>query len=240
MADAYYLTNKDRYLLNKLHVIFSGHVTPNRHYSPEEFVPKGPDVYIALVPEEGIPAATDNAGTGVPSFIAGDKPGSLDCDIYRIINGELKLAGPTQTVYNLTSSDIEEGWIAVQRDKFGNWLADVGGGSCPTRNEKWMIQLVGATSDDFDISLTINGVTETITIAYNATAAQVKTAFETHSELVSTDLETEGGPLPNTSVNVEFVGTQAGKSIIPISITNNLGGTGAKPEIYRWIPGFPD
>lgn len=144
-------------------------------------------------------------------------------------------------VYNLTPEDItdEDAFFLVTKDKGGKFWY-VGGGTCSARNEKWLIQLVGATGSDFEIELVINGVQETITINYDSTAAQVKTAFEAHSELASTDLATEGGPFPGTSINVEFIGDQAGKSILPTSITNNLAGTGAKPEIYRWVPGFPE
>lgn len=98
--------------------------------------PPAPETYIALVGESGIPAATGDpyrlSGTGTDSTldnIEGDIPGSAECDIYRIVRGSLHPVFLRKVVYNLSSSAVSQGWITVVRDKFGSWIAQVGGGS---------------------------------------------------------------------------------------------------------------
>lgn len=90
-----------------------------------------PEVYIALVPAAGIPgldSATSGSGSDNPPT-EGDRPGSASCNIYKIIDGQLRpIPGLTRTVYNLSESTIDSDWITVQREKFGTWLASVGGG----------------------------------------------------------------------------------------------------------------
>lgn len=98
--------------------------------------PQAPETYIALVPEDGIPAAEGDpdfitgTGTGtdlVLDYRQGDRPGSATCQIYRIINGVLESCDFTKLVWNLSGSAITQKWMTVVRDKFGNWLAQVGG-----------------------------------------------------------------------------------------------------------------
>lgn len=91
-----------------------------------------PEVYIALPPADGIPGL-DSVATGTGSDnppTEGDRPGHASCNLYRIIDGELKLmSGISRTVYNLSESTIPQDWILVQRDKAGKWIAVVGGSS---------------------------------------------------------------------------------------------------------------
>lgn len=129
MADAYYLTQKDRDILDKLSNMFFGQPTPNGPYDPEPRIPESSDIYIALVPEDGIPAATANDGESTPDLTVDDKPGSANCKIFRVIDGELKYCGMEKRIYNISSTDIAEGWISVKRDKYGTWLADNPGGN---------------------------------------------------------------------------------------------------------------
>lgn len=178
--------------------------------------------------------------------------GEYDLEIYDISKSKvnpiiLKDTNPyTILAKNLTGSVVtyDTGFVEIKRDKFGNWFLAGAGGDCPSRNEKWLIKIKGnPDGGSFDIHVPINAVVEAITIDYDMTAADVKTAFEGHSELASTDLVTEGGPLPNSSVGVEFIGTQAGTSIIPTRIdktalTSTEGGLGV--DVDRWVPGFPN
>lgn len=89
-----------------------------------------PEVYIALPPSGGIPAL-DSITVGTSSDnppAEGDRPGHAVCNIYQIVDGELKLiSGITRTVYNLSESEIAQDWILIQRDKFGRWLPSQGG-----------------------------------------------------------------------------------------------------------------
>lgn len=57
-------------------------------------------------------------------------------------------------------------------------------------------------------------VSDTITIAHNATNAQIRTAFEAHSEIVSTDFDVLGGPLPFKAFHIIWKGRYA-KRVIP-------------------------
>ena len=84
-----------------------------------------PDVYIALPPSGGIPALTRAAGTSAGD---GDKPGSAICNIYRIdytVDPEVlePVDGLDATVFNLSTTAVDEDWIEVKRTKFGIWLA---------------------------------------------------------------------------------------------------------------------
>lgn len=92
--------------------------------------PQAPDVYIAYPQETtGIPALQDAVGTGTGTAPEeGDIPGSGLCDIYRISGTEILDVGLSQTVYNLSDSDVPQGWLTVIRDKFGDWLLVSGGG----------------------------------------------------------------------------------------------------------------
>lgn len=214
---------------------------------------QAPETYIALVPEEGIPACEPAVGTGGPAFQAGDIPGYADCGIYRITNGALAYTRAIKRVYNLTGSDITERWITVVRDKFGIWLAQTGGSSsCDPRNEVWMIAMTsGVEGGTFEVTFTVNEVQETLTIPAEGTATEIKTAFATHSELAESDLNAEGGDLPTTSVRLEFTGDQANTPIRLTSFSgenlNNIPGTGTGTPatesglmvlIFRWQPGY--
>lgn len=94
--------------------------------------------YVALVPDEGIPALVkgEQAGTGSGSGSgpSDDKPGHAECEIYHIVQGDdfatdqehvLKKMGHKLTVYNLTSQKISAGWITVTQLKGGKWVAVV-------------------------------------------------------------------------------------------------------------------
>jgi hypothetical protein len=119
--------------------------------------------------------------------------------------------------------------------------------SCVNRNEVWKLKLTGTpTGGDFTIEVTVNSVTETITIAFDDTAADVKTAFATHSELVSTDLNTVGGPFPGAEIAVEFIDDFAKKRMfdsaanMPVIDDSGLtGGTSPAAWIEFPQPGYP-
>lgn len=216
---------------------------------------QAPETYIALAPEAGIPPLSPPSGTGSASFGSGDVPGSALCDIYQLARGVLLPIDYQQRVYNLSASTIEHGWILVTREKFGHWLAIVGGGgggTCANRNEVWQIWIIGDPSGGaFDMTFAINSVTETVAIDYDASASEVATALATHSELTSGDVSVSGGSFPGRNVNVEFIGSQAAKSIRPPTIDLiglfSTPGTGTVGDIEgvgvvvtRYQPGYPN
>lgn len=91
-----------------------------------------PEVYIAKVPDAGIPGLTPASETGTATDQ--DHPGYAECDIYRIleVNGSpslVEVGGFNKRVYNLSEDTIDADvrWITVLRSKFGQWLAAVSG-----------------------------------------------------------------------------------------------------------------
>lgn len=86
---------------------------PDDYYAPE--------VYVAKVPDAGIPARV------------GTVPGSATCDIYQLIPPEVGTGAITQvealqkTVSNLSTTIVKPDsgtqlWVPVIRDKWGSWL----------------------------------------------------------------------------------------------------------------------
>lgn len=106
---------------------------------------------------------------------------------------------------------------------------DDGGGGCDSQNAKIQWTVLGKpTGGTFTCSLTINSVAETITFNWDDDATEVDTALATHSELAGSDVTVTGGPFPNATIEVEFVGTQALTNIaLPTSNWGSLtGGSG--------------
>lgn len=87
------------------------------------------DVYMALPPSTGVPAATriSESGTAdIPGPASGDTPGSATCSIYRLFNlsGTLQLydTGFTETVYNYSQIPVPYDFFLITRDKYGDWV----------------------------------------------------------------------------------------------------------------------
>lgn len=84
---------------------------------------QAPEVYIVLTPEGGIPIRSNLV------------PGSADCTIQHLagsVDSETIEESPdvTITVFNISTTSVAGGtYILVKRDKFGHWIADVGGSS---------------------------------------------------------------------------------------------------------------
>lgn len=74
-------------------------------------------------------------------------------------------------------------------------------------------------------TITFNGE-ETADIAYNATAADIKTALEAIYGIESGDIVTAGGPAHTTNVTIDFQGYYAGEdvSLMTVDSTNLVGG----------------
>lgn len=75
-----------------------------------------------------------------------------------------------------------------------------------------------------DFTLTFDGQT-TGAIAFDATAAAVKTALDALSNLEVADTTTAGGPLPGAAVTVSFIGQYAGENV-PQMTADDSGLTG--------------
>lgn len=135
MATGYLLTEKDRELIRGLIAEERrryGGTAQRPHNDGEDW--QTPEVYVANTPEGGIPALSD-LGTGSGAG-PGDVPGYADCDIYKIkLDGDgepttVKAGSLSKRVYNFSASGITgDSWVLTIRDKFGKWIAVVGGGS---------------------------------------------------------------------------------------------------------------
>lgn len=86
-------------------------------------------------------------------------------------------------------------------------------------------QTISSTATGGTFKLTLDG-RQTDTIAFNATAAVVKTALAALSNIDTADLTVTGGPLP-TGVVVEFVGSWASEPVATMTVDNTAatGGT---------------
>lgn len=123
MAKAFFLTEDDRNDIAALLAAFRGGRLSIRG-NPRRLIDKpgvSPETYLALA-TTGIPALT-SSGTGSGTFSDSDLPGSAECQIYQVVDGELLDTGNTETVYNNSRSDITADWIQIHRDKFGTWWA---------------------------------------------------------------------------------------------------------------------
>lgn len=128
-ADGYYLSKTDYEFLQQLiarekKVIVNQRFRP--HFEEEQYLT--PEHYRALTPFAGIPALTLVAGTGSGTSSTGtgtdNEPGSADCQIYRLLNGEMTHTGITLTVWNDSLIAVPGNkWVGLMRDKFGTWWA---------------------------------------------------------------------------------------------------------------------
>jgi hypothetical protein len=93
-------------------------------------------------------------------------------------------------------------------------------------NEAQRIATATGTITAGTFPITFNGQTAT-GVAWNASAAAVKTKLDSLSNLDTGDTIVTGGPLPGTPVDVEFTGAYAGVNVPTMSIdsTGLTGGT---------------
>lgn len=111
-----------------------------------------PEVYVALSPAGGIPGMVGASGV----------PGSVNCVIQRLINGQLSGLDPFfKTVYNLSETIPAGIWVIVGRDKFGTWWVlssqgEIAGTGTVTLNvltcfrDSFIRQVVGETPSPFN------------------------------------------------------------------------------------------
>src|SRR5215218_842612 len=91
-------------------------ISSPRYTDENSLMPLVPEVYVAKVTDT-IPGLIPGSGT------APDEPGKADCDIYQIVDGLLIPTGFTESVSNISTADIGESWLQINREKYGTWLA---------------------------------------------------------------------------------------------------------------------
>lgn len=114
---------------------------------------------------------------------------------------------------------------------------------CPSRNHVWAIYVFGSpTGGDFTIPVTVNSVTEDVTLGYNNSNSLTKTAITGHSEIGSNDIDVTGGTFPDSSQVIEFKGDLASTYIdLPsIDYSGLTGGLGVGVFIVVSRLGYPN
>ena len=117
-----------------------------------------------------------------------------------------------------------------------------GGVACEEQNCILQIHLIGPpTGGTWTLNLSVNQILQALTINYNDNAAAVQTAIEGHTQLSPGDVSCSGGPLPDSTIDVEFIGNFAKTDIqVPGATWTGLTGTGVAVINSKTQLGFPD
>lgn len=108
-----------------------------------------------------------------------------------------------------------------------------GGGGA---NEVQRVTLLHASGGSFPLEF--NGRT-TDQIAHNATTGMVKDALEALSTIGAGQVSVTGGPLPDTPLLVEFIGTLANTNVVAMTTDSAaLLGDGARSYARGWVAGY--
>lgn len=103
------------------------------------------------------------------------------------------------TVYSHTDDvAADDVFSAVFNIQSGRW-EKVSGGGC-TCEEIWCFLPLAPSAGTWDIDLTVNSSTETLTFNWNTTSTQMQTELLTHTELTSGNVTCVGGPFPNVAI----------------------------------------
>lgn len=154
--------------------------------------------------------------------------------------------------YHLTEADRAKirKWIREEASRVRNpdsghrrayWKRG-GKAKCPDRNETHHLTIFGSpTGGTLTFTLTVNGSAEAMTVDWDATAAEVDTELETHTEIAVGDVSVTGGPLPNATIVIEFIVNLAATAIaLPVMNWGSLtGGTGVAAIASRPQSGYP-
>lgn len=166
---------------------------------------------------------------------AGIKPSSAD----RHIGVALNTGAIGQTIPYLTRVGDK---VAYGTGTFsvGQWyvVSSTAGNIMPASdlvaslNEVQDVTVSAATTGTF--TLTFDGQT-TAAIAFNAAAADVKTALEALSNIDA--VACTGGPLNSSAVSVEFQGVNAAKDVVQMTATNSTDGTVSISTVTSGVAG---
>ena len=155
--------------------------------------------------------------------------GSLAETITNVALPEVTLDGTDQT-----TTDTSNAWTAKDPTGTGaGWNLTIAASDFGI-NEVQTVSISG-TPTGGDFTLTFSSQT-TNAIAYNATAATVKTELELLSTV--TTVTTTGGPFPGTAVVVTFVNPGAQNIALMTSTDSFTGGTSPASSIAETTAGF--
>ena len=82
------------------------------------------------------------------------------------------------------------------------------GGGC-TCQEIWCFLPLAPSAGTWDVDLTVNASTETLTFNWDTTSTQMQTELLTHTELTSGDVTCVGGPFPSVAIYAVWTITDA-------------------------------
>jgi len=99
-----------------------------------------------------------------------------------------------------------------------------GGGACECPEVHEFYTNTTTTAGTFTANYDVNGTAEDVTWDWDATASEVQTAFEGHSEIASGEVAVSGGPWPDVALYVEF--TIAGLTNVNFPTVDNTSLTG--------------
>src|SRR5690242_14079951 len=121
MADKFWLTDKDRQVIRDIVRKEAYRLKlPRRDTVTDDFF--GPEIYVAKVPEAGIPGMTVAQGTGSPSSAGDPVVSCVECDVYKYVDGNLLQGGFKYNVCNCNAAAVAGNtWLVIARDKFGTW-----------------------------------------------------------------------------------------------------------------------
>lgn len=172
---------------------------------------------------------------GIVDISGAAQPGLTSALVYQIVydasnNPHLRLIDNlVKTVFNISPNPVPRGWVTVMRSKFGDWLVATAGG-CAPKNAIIQITILGnPTVGSFSILFQLPGISSAyITFLYNDTATKVRQKIEAiiPGTGTSVNVVVTGGPFPNATMQLEFVG-QFAKTTIPLPLADwQYTGTG--------------
>jgi hypothetical protein len=187
---------------------------------------------------------------GIADISGAAVPGLITALIYQIVydaNGlpHLRLIDNlVKNVFNISPNPVSRGWVTVMRSKFGDWLVATAGG-CAPKNAIIQITVLGnPTLGSFSILFFLPGVTPNpyITFMYNDTATIVRSKIEAAIPGTGTSVNVivTGGPFPNATMQIQFVGQFANTFIsLPLADWQYTGtGTGEQDQSLSGGPGI--
>lgn len=205
MAEKLYaLNDEQRAMLLELFDQFAK--TTGFQLTPEpERISQSADCYIASVGGDGIPARS------------GTTPGSATCTIYKVkASGLLGTCGFTAKVYNLSESEVGEGYITIIRDKYGKWLAQTGGGGADSTK---IVKVTGPINESgCYYPGTVESASELTSLCTDP--------FDTHTYCHIVVLNSDGGTISVGSGTATRVEPTVGDRYIGQKISNLGTGTG--------------
>ena len=163
---------------------------------------------------------------GIANISGAAIPGMTTALIYQIVydvngNPHLRLVDNlTKNVFNISPNPVSRGWVTVLRSKFGDWLVATASGCAPKNTIIQITVLGNPTLGSFSILLSLPTLPPAyITFVYNDTATVVRQKIEAIIPGTGTSVNVivTGGPFPNATMQLEFVG-QFAKMFIPLPL----------------------